>query len=101
MSNSVIIIIFLTICLIATVMVSIVTVSNLKDIIKDQKDHIEWYEDFTKKVRETNEMAVTIIKDSSRVRENYSDAIQYATRFLKPRKKLRMLRIANGKEPLY
>lgn len=101
MSNSLIIIILLTICLIATIIVSIVTVSNLKDIIKDQKDHIKWYEDFTKKIRETNEMALTIVKASSRERERYSDAIQYAARFLKPRKKLRMLRIANGKEPLY
>ena len=101
MSNSVIIFVFLTICLIATIIVSIVTVSNLKDIIKDQKDHIKWYEDFTKKVRETNEMAVTIIKDSSRERERYYNGIQYAARFLKPRKKLRMLRIVNGKEPLY
>ena len=85
---------------IAFIITAIVTFKNLRDIIVEQKEKICWYNDFCNKIRETNEMAVKLAQDCVKDRRQLSDAVTYAAHFLKPRKKLRMYRIANGKEPL-
>lgn len=95
------IIIILSVLLLAIICIDVVFIRNLMGIIKDQKETIEWYKDFAHRLKETNEEAVKLAQTCCKTQQRYSDAINYAANFLRPRKKLRMLRIANGKEPLF
>ena len=83
------------------VIIAITTINQLKLVIQDKNERIDWYKEHLNKVRETNEMAVKLAQDCVKDSRQCSDAVKYAANFLKPRKKLRMLRIANGKEPLF
>ena len=85
---------------IAFIILAIHTINHLRLIIKDKNERIDWYNEHLNKLRETNEMAVKLAQDCVKDRKQLSDAVTYAAHFLKPRKKLRMYRIANGKEPL-
>jgi hypothetical protein len=82
------------------IITAIHTINQLRLIIKEKNERIDWYNEHLNKVRETNEMAVKLAQDCVKDRRQCSDAVTYAAHFLKPRKKLRMYRIANGKEPL-
>lgn len=82
------------------VIIAITTINQLRLVIKDKNERIDWYNEHLNKVRETNEMAVKLAQDCVKNSQQCSDAVMYAAHFLKPRKKLRMYRIANGKEPL-
>lgn len=85
---------------IAFIILAIYTINHLRLIIKDKNERIDWYNEHLNKLRETNEMAVKLAQDCVKDRRQLSDAVTYAAHFLKLRKKLRMYRIANGKEPL-
>ena len=82
------------------VIIAITTINQLRLVIQDKKEHIDWYKEYINKLKETNEMAVKLAQDCVKDRRQLYDAVMYAAHFLKPRKKLRMYRIANGKEPL-
>ena len=82
------------------VIIAITVINQLRLIIKEKNERIDWYNEHLNNVRETSEMAVKLAQDCVKDRRQCSDAITYAAHFLKPRKKLRMYRIANGKEPL-
>ena len=82
------------------IIIAITTINQLRLVIQDKNERIDWYNEHLNKVRETNEMAVKLAQDCFNDRRQCSDALQYAAHFLKPRKKLRMYRIANGKEKL-
>ena len=82
------------------VIIAITVINQLRLVIKDKNERIDWYNEHLNNVRETSEMAVKLAQDCVKDRRQCSDAITYAAHFLKPRKKLRMYRIANGKEPL-
>lgn len=82
------------------VIIAITVINQLRLVIKDKNERIDWYNEHLNKLRETNEMAVKLAQDCVKDRRQLSDAVTYAAHFLKPRKKLRMYRIANGKEPL-
>jgi hypothetical protein len=82
------------------VIITITTINQLRLIIKEKNERIDWYNEHLNKVRETNEMAVKLAQDCVKNSQHCTDAVTYAAHFLKPRKKLRMYRIANGKEPL-
>ena len=97
----IVIIIILSVFILAKICIDAVFIHNLMGIIKEQKETIDWYKEHLNKVRETNEMAVKLAQDCVKDSRQCSDAVKYAANFLKPRKKLRMLRIANGKEPLF
>ena len=95
------IIVILSTLLLAVICIDFVFIFNLKGIIKDQKETIDWYKDFTHRLKETNEEAVKLAQDCVKDQQQYVNAVMYAANFLRPRKKLRMYRIANGKEPLF
>lgn len=82
------------------VIIAITVINQLKLVINDKNERIDWYNEHLNKLRETNEMAVKLAQDCVKDRRQCSDAVTYAAHFLKPRKRLRMYRIANGKEPL-
>lgn len=82
------------------VIIAITTINQLKLVIQDKNEVIDWHKNYINKLKETNEMAVKLAQDCVKDRRQCSDAVTYAAHFLKPRKKLRMYRIANGKEPL-
>lgn len=82
------------------VIIAITVVNQLKLVIQDKNERIDWQKEYINKLKETNEMAVKLAQDCVKDRRQCSDAVMYAAHFLKPRKKLRMYRIANGKEPL-
>lgn len=82
------------------VIIAITTINQLRLVIQDKNEVIDWHKNYINKLKETNEMAVKLAQDCVKDRRQCSDAVMYAAHFLKPRKKLRMYRIANGKEPL-
>lgn len=82
------------------VIIAITTINQLRLVIQDKNERIDWQKEYINKLKETNEMAVKLAQDCVKDRRQCSDAVMYAAHFLKPRKKLRMYRIANGKEPL-
>ena len=82
------------------IIVAITTINQLRLIIQDKNERIDWQKEYINKLKETNEMAVKLAQDCVKDRQQCSDAVMYAAHFLKPRKKLRMYRIANGKEKL-
>lgn len=82
------------------VIIAITTINQLRLVIQDKNEVIDWHKNYINKLKETNEMAVKLAQDCVKDRKQCSDAVMYAAHFLKPRKKLRMYRIANGKEQL-
>lgn len=82
------------------VIIAITTINQLRLVIQDKNERIDWYKEYINKLKETNEMAVKLAQDCVKDRRQCSDAVMYAAHFLKPRKRLRMYRIANGKEQL-
>lgn len=82
------------------VIIAITTINQLKLVIQDKNEVIDWHKNYINKLKETNEMAVKLAQDCVKDRRQCSDAVMYAAHFLKPRKRLRMYRIANGKEQL-
>lgn len=82
------------------IIVAITTINQLKLVIHEKNERIDWYNEHLNNLREINEMAVKLAQDCVKDRRQLSDAVQYGAHFLKPRKKLRMYRIANGKETL-
>lgn len=82
------------------VIIAITVINQLKLVIQDKNERIDWYKEYINKLKETNEMSVKLAQDCVKDRRQCSDAVMYAAHFLKPRKRLRMYRIANGKEQL-
>lgn len=82
------------------VIIAITTINQLRLVIQDKNEVIDWHKNYINKLKETNEMAVKLAQDCVKDRRQCSDAVMYAAHFLKPRKRLRMYRIANGKEQL-
>jgi predicted PurR-regulated permease PerM len=82
------------------VIIAITTINQLRLVIQDKNEVIDWYKEYINKLKETNEMSVKLAQDCVKDRRQCSDAVMYAAHFLKPRKRLRMYRIANGKEQL-
>jgi hypothetical protein len=80
------------------VIIAITVIIQLKLVIQDKNERIDWYKEYINKLKETNEMSVKLAQDCVKDRRQCSDAVMYAAHFLKPRKRLRMYRIANGKE---
>ena len=82
------------------VIIALTTINQLRLVIQDKNEVIDWHKNYINKLKETNEIAVKLAQDCVKDRRQLSDAVTYAAHFLKPRKRLRLYRIANGKEPL-